>query len=168
MGKLISSILLCCVKNEEKEQESNPTQRLVDENNTRPSYTTEAEKSVEPQVIPSAYSENSTASTTSVYYTPSSSYRDTPVTSTELESNGVTSWGTILRRLIGLRDFKCDYCRSCYCDENSNMTAGTFSWISQHYHRVCRMTSWNHLLNSLTSLCASSTQKPCITRRVMI
>lgn len=80
MGGLLSSILPCCVKNEE--EESNPNQRLIDKNESRPSYHSEA------QTVPGSetrtLTETSTTSTKSIYYTPSSSFKDTTGTSVEL------------------------------------------------------------------------------------
>jgi len=89
MGKVLSSILPCCVKPDE--EESNPNQRLIDENATHSSYTAETQNNLEPTMKSPGYSENSTTSTTSVYYTPSSSFKDTPVTSVEVESTGIAS-----------------------------------------------------------------------------
>lgn len=79
MGVMLSSILPCCVKNrEEGEEESNPTQRLIDET-SRPSYMSEARNIPDSQTR--SLTENSTTSTKSIYYTPTSSFKDTSLTS---------------------------------------------------------------------------------------
>lgn len=93
MGKFMSSILTCscCEENKEPEEdESNPRQKLLDEDVTK-SYTSEIHNSLETHKSPTAISENSTTSTRSIYYTPSSSFKDSPFMSVDSESNTVTS-----------------------------------------------------------------------------
>lgn len=71
MGKLLSSLLPCCVK--EEESESNPTQRLVDGDVAQPSYSSVSHPIGDPRAIPSNPERSLEKSSTSVYYTPSSS-----------------------------------------------------------------------------------------------
>ncbi|KAJ7393450.1 hypothetical protein OS493_006424 [Desmophyllum pertusum] len=94
MGKLLSSLLPCCVKTEESE--SNPKQRLVGGNRTQSSYDSSAapHNILDPHTKQSYPDDSLEASSTSIYYTPSSSVTvasnmDRPVTPVVQESNAI-------------------------------------------------------------------------------